>query len=136
MYNQIYAYIDKYLSPYLCGFRKGFSTHHCLVVMLERWKKALDKSKLARAFLTDRSKAFDCINHELLIAKLEEHGFGHQSSTFIYSYLSGRRQRMKVNGVLQGSILGPLLFNIDFNDISYFIPESEMTNFADDNTPY
>ena len=66
-YNQIYAYIDKYISPYLCGFRKGFSTQHCLVVRLERWKKALDKNKLAGAFLTDLSKAFDCINHELLI---------------------------------------------------------------------
>ena len=115
--------------------------------MFERWKKALDKNKLAGAFLTDLSKAFDCIYHELLIAKLEAYGFGHESLTFIYSYLSGRRQRTKVNGsfsdwsnitfgVPQGSILGPLLFSIDFNDIFYYIPESEMTNSADDNTPY
>ena len=65
MYDQIYCYIDKYLSPYICGFRKGFSTQHCLIVTLERWKKAMYKGKMAGALLTDNSKAFDCINHEL-----------------------------------------------------------------------
>ena len=98
MYDQIYIYIDKYLSPYLCGFRRGFSTQHCLTVMLERWKKAMDKGNLAGALLTDLSKAFDCINHELLIAKLEAYGFDHASLTYIYSSLSGRKQRTKING--------------------------------------
>ena len=145
MYDQIYAYIDNYLSPYLCGFRKGFSAQYCLTVMLECWKKAIDKGKLAGALLTDLSKAFDCINHELLIAKLEAYGFDHKSLTYIYSYLSNRMQRTKVNGssstwtditvgVPQGSILGPLIFNIYFNDIFCSIPEVNMTNFAD--TPH
>ena len=93
MYDQIYAYIDNYLSHTYRGFRKGFSTQHCLTVMLECWKKVIDKGKLAGALLTDLSKAFDCINHELLISKLEAYGFDYKSLTFIYSYLSNRKQR-------------------------------------------
>ena len=58
--------------------RKGFNTQHCLVVMLGSWKKELDKNKHAGAFLTVLSKVFDCINYELLIAKLEAYGFGHE----------------------------------------------------------
>ena len=98
MYDQIYFYIDKYLSPYLCGFRKGYSTQHCLTVMLEQCKKALYSGNLAAALLTDLSKAFDCINHELLIAKLEAYGFDHESLAYVYSYLSNRLQRTKING--------------------------------------
>ena len=64
MYNQIYSYMNKYLSQYLCGFRKFYNTQHCLVAMLEKWRKALDKRNLAGALLTDLSKAFECLNHE------------------------------------------------------------------------
>ena len=97
MYNQISSYIEKFLSPYLCGFRKGFSTQYCLALMIDRWQKAIDSGKIAGALLTDLSKAFDCINHELLIAKLEAYGFSNSSLRYIYSYLSGRKQRTKVN---------------------------------------
>ena len=57
IYEDISQYVRNKLSPYLCGFRKGYSTQHCLVIMLERWKKALDKHNIAGALLTDLSKS-------------------------------------------------------------------------------
>ena len=98
MHEQISTYINKHLSPYLFGYRKGYGTQHCLLVMIEMWRKDLDEKQVAGAILTDLSKAFDCLNHGLLIAKLAAYGFDKSALKFIYDYLEDRIQRTKVNG--------------------------------------
>ena len=94
MYGQICTYMNDHLPNYLCGFRKGYSIQYCLISKLEKWKRAFDNRKIAGSLLTDLFKAFD---HELLIAKLESYGFDYLARAYIFSYLSHRRQRTKVN---------------------------------------
>ena len=148
LYNQLYDYFDKNIfSKYQCGFRKGFSTQHALLVMLEKMKIARDKKGFCTAVLTDLSKAFDCICHDLLIAKLNAYGLERNALKLVYDYLNNRSQKTKVGssistylhivyGVPQGSILGPLLFNIDLCDLFFDNYSSDFANFADDTTPY
>ena len=74
MDRQTNCYIEKHLSPYLCGYRKGFSCQYALLVMIETWKESLDNKGYVGGILMDLSKAFDTINHKLLIAKLMHMG--------------------------------------------------------------
>ena len=147
MSGDISSYIDKFLSHRLCGFRRGYSTQLSLIVMLEYIRENLDKGNFTGMLLTDLSKAFDCLVHDLLIAKLNAYGFDYNALRLIDNYLSDRKQRTKIGeaysswtdiilGVPQGSILGPLLFNIYINDIFCFTEVTTIANFADDNTPY
>ena len=119
----------------------------CLLVLVEKWKKSLDKGGKCGAVLTDLSKAFDCLLHDLLIAKLHAYGFEIDSLRLIYSYLVERKQRVKIDneysswqeilfGVPQGSILGPLLFNIHMCDLFFAVKSIDIASYADDTTPY
>ena len=98
MYDQTIAYMDRSLSPYLFGYRRVHSTEQCLTIMLEAWRKAHDGKKFAGSLLTDLSKAFDCLSHDILIAKLAAYGFDISALKFIYDYLTMRKQRTKENG--------------------------------------
>ena len=121
----------------MCGYRKGFSTQQALLSLIERWKNTLDQNGYGGAILMDLSKAFDTINHDLLIAKLGACGSDAASLKLIRSYLANRFQRTKVNTsfsswsklfweVPQGSFLVPLLSNIYFNDLFYLTEMTEI----------
>ena len=129
--GQIRRYMETFLSPYLCGYRKGYSVQHALIALMETLGVSLDNKGYGGAILMDLSKAFDTLNHYLLIAKLHAYGFSRNALMLIKSYLSNRWQRTKINnsysswiellrGVHQGSILGPLLVNIYLNYLFFY----------------
>ena len=147
IYKQLSPFFENILSKQQCGFRKNYSAQHPLIAMLEKWRASVDKGLMFGALLTDLSKAFDCLPHDLLVAKMYSYGLDIKASRFIYDYLTNRNHRTKICitfsswepisfGVPQGSILGPFLFNIFTCDLFYFLENFDVANYADDNTPY
>ena len=103
--KQFSDYVDESLLPYLCGYRKGFNAQYALLSLIEKWKKELDNNGYAGAILMDLSKAFDTINHELLIAKLYACGFSKDALKLTNSYMSDRWQRTKIDKSLALGLL-------------------------------
>ena len=141
------SHFAKILSHLLSGFRQGYSTQHALFRAIESWKRCLDSIGIVGTIRMDLSKAYACIPHDLLITKLEAYGFDTCALKLVYSYLTNRKQRVKVGsaysnfqsistGVPQGSVHGPLLFNIFINDLFFTDLESEICKFADDTAIY
>ena len=97
--EQISPFLEETLSVSIAAYRKAYGTQHVLVRMLEDWKTKLDNDFTVGAILMDLSKAFDCIPHDLLIAKLNAYGFNENSLVFIYSYLKRCRQSVRINNV-------------------------------------
>ena len=128
MFKQISEFFEPILSKFQCCFRKGFSAKHCLLAKLEKWKSAVDNKRNFGALLTDMYKAFHCLSHDFLLAKLNAYGFGLLDLRLLKSYLSNRKQRTEINsefsscekilfGPPPGSILRLLLFNIFLFDL-------------------
>ena len=99
MYDQLYQYIKHFLNQLLCEFRKANSTQHALFRLLQKWQKELDSGGFIGTILMDLSKAYDCLPHDLLIAKLEAYGLDNGSLNLLLDYLNFKKQRVKVGSV-------------------------------------
>ena len=135
------------LSNNQSGFRSGFSCETCLLKITNKWYKALNDGKIIGCIALDLTKAFDVLNFDILLKKLDAYNCHISTVKWFQSYLYGRKQFVKLddlksstldqlNGVPQGSILGPLLFNIYINDMPLCIDYVNADLYADDTTLY
>ena len=149
VHKQLYKYITDNNIMYdgQSGFRKHHSTCTALIKTIDKWNDEIDVGKYVGAVFVDLSKAFDMVNHELLIEKLHTLGIKENENLWFKSYLTNRTQCVSVNdsvstpnvissGVPQGSILGPLLFLLFINDMQNNVLHSTVDMYADDTLVY
>ena len=147
--KRIYSFLEKHqmLYEFQYGFRTGHSTTHALTEIADRLKLAINNNKLTCGLFLDLSKAFDTVNHKILLSKLDHYGIRGPAYNLLKSYLSNRKQYVKIGkynselreincGVPQGSVLGPLLFILYINDLHKACTSGNIRIFADDTTVF
>ncbi|CAH1256204.1 ACSS3 [Branchiostoma lanceolatum] len=149
VHTQLYDYMttNNILSEVQSGFRPGHSTQTAVHLLTERWYKAMNEGELTGAVFIDLSKAFDTLDHTILLQKMSRYGIQGPALDWFKSYLTGRKHCTSINGatsefhqvkygVPQGSILGPLLFIIYVNDMPECLQSCDISMYADDTVIY
>ena len=144
-FQQLYKYMNEnnLISKFQSGFRPGYSTLSALIQMCDAWFNNMDNSELTGVVFLDIQKAFDSIDHNILLDKLKFYGISQMEFKWFQSYLTDRYQQCQINGFLskkekilsgvpQGSILGPLLFLIYINDLPNCLQSTIPCLYADD----
>ena len=145
MHERVYTFLEYHKCIYELqfGFRAGHSTTHALLDLTEDIRKNIDNNLFTVGVFIDLQKAFDTVDHNILLEKLNHYGVRGKANEWFRSYLNNRKQFVSISGqnsslmemkygVPQGSVLGPLLFLVYINDLNQAIKYSKTRHFADD----